>query len=215
MAAPSPAHEHAPASPPADAASPGADGPQGQRQPAQGASDAALARAAGLGDRAAFGVVVDRHGPALLRFARRMVRDPDEAQDVVQEALVAAWLSIDRWNQQATLSTWLFGITANKARDVRRHRRPAPVDPEVLLRQESERIEVRSGTTPEESLFRRALADALATLPPRQRAAWLLTQVEGLSQAEAAIALRMTPDAVRGQLARARQTLMTMLEDWR
>jgi len=62
---------------------------------------------------------------------------------------------------------------------------------------------------------RSALVDALWQLPQRQRACWLLTQVEGLSQAEAAQALRMTPDAVRGQLARARQSLTTMLEDWR
>lgn len=63
--------------------------------------------------------------------------------------------------------------------------------------------------------FRHALADALAQLPERQRACWLLTQVEGLGQREAAIALRMTPDAVRGQVALARQSLVTSLEDWR
>jgi len=178
-------------------------------------TDVALARAAGLGDRDAFDVIAQRHGPALLRFARRMVRDPDEAQDVVQEALVAAWLSMARWDGRSALSTWLFGITANKARDVRRRRRPAPVDPEVLMRHEVDVVEDRAGSTPEEALFRSALAEALTDLPQRQRAAWLLTQVEGLTQAEAAVALRMTPDAVRGQLGRARQSLITKLEDWR
>ncbi len=199
---------------PARAATRGTE-PASSRRPPQWGTDVALARAAGLGDRDAFDVIADRHGPALLRFARRMVRDPDEAQDVVQEALVAAWLSMGRWDGRSALSTWLFGITANKARDVRRRRRPSPVDPEVLMRHEIDVVEDRAGSTPEEALFRSALAEALADLPQRQRACWLLTQVEGLSQAEAAVALRMTPDAVRGQLGRARQSLITKLEDWR
>ncbi|MEO3937701.1 RNA polymerase sigma factor [Dermatophilaceae bacterium Soc4.6] len=204
-----------PSTPPGRQQTPGAASGSASRRPPQWASDAALARAAGLGDRQAFDVITERHGPALLRFARRMLRDADEAQDVVQEALVAGWLSVERWDGRSALSTWLFGITAHKARDVRRRHRPAPVDPEVLLRHESDVVEDRAGSTPEEALFRSALADALADLPERQRACWLLTQVEGLSQAEAAAALRMTPDAVRGQLARARQSLITTLEDWR
>jgi len=83
------------------------------------------------------------------------------------------------------------------------------------MRHEVDVVEDRAGSTPEEALFRSALAEALTDLPQRQRAAWLLTQVEGLTQAEAAVALRMTPDAVRGQLGRARQSLITKLEDWR
>ena len=193
----------------------GHSGAGGGRLPTPWAGDSALARAAGLGDREAFDVIADRHGPALLRFARRMLRDADEAQDVVQEALVAAWLSIGRFDGRSSLTTWLFGIVAHKAGDVRRSRRPHPVDPEVLARSDADRVEDRAGTTPDEALFRRALATALAELPRRQRACWLLTQVEGLSQAEAAVALRMTPDAVRGQLGRARRALTEKLEDWR
>lgn len=175
--------------------------------------DAALATRAALGDRQAFGLIAERHGPALLRFARTMVRDADEAQDVVQEALVAAWLNIDRFDGRSSLTSWLFGITVNKSRDLRRRRRPTPVLPEVLV--DAEQVADGSSGGSEGALFRADLAEALAGLPERQRASWLLTQVEGLSQAEAAVALRMTPDAVRGQVARARRALSERLEAWR
>ncbi len=172
-------------------------------------------RSARLGDREAFGAIVERHGPALYRFVRRMVRDHGEAQDVVQEAFVAAWRSIDRFDGRSTLSTWLFGIASHKARDTLRRRRPEPMDPDLMTRPGHDTIDRSARSNPEEAVFFTELAQALAALPDRQRAAWLLTQVEGLTTVEAAEALRMTPDAVRGQLARARVSLTQRLEAWR
>ncbi|MEO7061379.1 MAG: sigma-70 family RNA polymerase sigma factor [Lapillicoccus sp.] len=184
-------------------------------RPGSEAGDATLVRAARLGDREAFEVVVERYGPALYRFARRMVRDHDEAQDVVQEALVAAWRGLERFDGRSSLATWLFGITSHKARDSLRRRRPEPVDPDLLTRPGRDTIDRSALSNPEEAMFLSDLAEALGQLSERQRAVWLLTQVEGLSTPEAAQALRMSADAVRGQLARARMSLTTRLEAWR
>ena len=101
------------------------------------------------------------------------------------------------------------------------HRRRVPesgslpyVDPaEVLdriadLRDDPARTSVESGLL-------EAVDVALTLLPERQRSAWLLKEVEGLSYAEIAIVLDVSPTVVRGLLARARTTLASTLEDWR
>ncbi|NHA70139.1 RNA polymerase sigma factor [Phycicoccus flavus] len=173
--------------------------------------DLALVRAAALGDRVAFETVVDRHGPALTRYARRAVTDPMDAEDLVQEALVSAWQSLDRFDGRSSLRTWLFGILVHKIGSARRRRRAVPVQDEVLDRPgPGDPLQAAS-----DGELRRALEAALATLPERQRAVWLLVQVEGLSQAEVASALRTTPDAVRGLLARARRSLAERMGQWR
>lgn len=60
-----------------------------------------------------------------------------------------------------------------------------------------------------------ALQDALATLPPQQRAAWTMQRMEGFSYDEIAVALSLPPSTVRGRIARARQTLAERLAAWR
>ena len=75
-----------------------------------GEDDAELVRRARLGDRDAFAALVERHGAAMYRYARRMLHDDGAAEDCVQEALVSAWLSADRFRGEAAVRTWLFGI---------------------------------------------------------------------------------------------------------
>lgn len=173
-----------------------------------------LARLASLGDREAFDEVVRRHGPGMYRYASRMLTDRGDAQEAVQDAFVAAWKGLDRFRGRSSLRTWLFGLTAHKARDIQRRRPPVPVGDERLLDQPA-----RSQDQPEAQARRsellRALDRALAELPVRQRACWLLVEVEAMTQAETAEILRMTPDAVRGQLARGRRALSKKMEEWR
>ncbi|WP_221933558.1 RNA polymerase sigma factor [Aeromicrobium piscarium] len=57
--------------------------------------DASLVRAAVLGDDAAFAAIVDRHGPSMFRFARRMLADDDDAGEAVQDAFISAWKNIE------------------------------------------------------------------------------------------------------------------------
>lgn len=177
-------------------------------------ADLALARAAALGDREAFEEVVRLHGPGMLRYARRVLSDPGDAEEAVQDAFVAAWRSLERYRGDSALRTWLLGLTSHKAVDLSRRRRPLPVDDElVTARSADARSDPWEHANAGELV--RALEQALAELPYRQRACWLLVELEGLSQAEIAQVLRIGPDAVRGQLFRARRALEERMARWR
>lgn len=175
--------------------------------------DAELVRRARLGDKDAFGSLVEEHGPALYRYARRMLHDRGAAEDCVQDALVAAWLAVDRFRGDAAVRTWLFGILANTVRrrvrtEARRPESPLPED-----------LDLPGGDDPITAVqaddLRHALDLALRDLPRMQRACWMLVEVERMSYAEVAHVQASTVDAVRGSVHRARTTLGRRLEPWR
>lgn len=176
--------------------------------------DAALARLAGLGDRSAFTEICLRYGPQLFGYALRMLNgDAGDAQDAVQDALTNAWLHIDGFHGDASLKTWLYKITAHQVLNMRRRRRPIPIDDGLL---EPHRQQLNSSSDAHESgELWRALDAALAELPWRQRATWLLREMDGLTYNEIAHILDTTTTVVRGQLHRARATLAIRLEAWR
>ena len=183
--------------------------------PLEHASDVVLARSAGLGDRAAFAVIFDRHAAAMFRYAVNMLDgDQDAAEDAVQDALERAWANLPGFRGDAQLRTWLFRITANVVLSARRRRRPIAVDDELLTA-----LPATPETEPvqqvQDSELRAALELALTELPWRQRAAWLLREMEGLSYDEIADVLQTSPAVVRGQLHRARATLAVRMVQWR
>lgn len=175
--------------------------------------EAELARQAALGDRDAFVAIVDLHGPALYRYARRMLHDSGEAEDCVQDALSAAWTGLPRFRAESSLKTWLFGIQANVVRHRLRRRVPEPTD--LVLDAPAPADDDDPTAHLLHTDLRSALAAALDTLPPLQRACWILFAVEGLSYEDIASTQATTPTVVRGQLARARRTLGRRLERWR
>lgn len=183
-------------------------------EPTDRRDDEELARAASLGDRDAFEAIVHRHTPALLRYATHSLGRDVEAQDVVQESLLAAWRNLDRYDGRSSLRTWLFGVLSHKIVDHRRRRRPIPVPDEALGGRPAD-----PSQGPERHAVRSELLDALRAalreLPPGQRAGWLLVEVEGLTRREAAAVLRTTPDTVRGNVFRARRALGERLVRWR
>ncbi len=185
------------------------------------ATQQALARRAGLGDRAAYAELFRRLFPATYRFALRMLdHDPALAEDAVQEAWIKAWRGLPDVRGGSTFSTWLFSIVSREALDVRRRRRPVVVDSKILeplvdraaLRQ-------RGAHDPAQAVLADELWEtlnlALLELPWRQRASWLLRELEGFSYDEIAKVLETTPTVVRGQLHRARRTLAIRMEQWR
>lgn len=177
------------------------------------AGDDALVRAARLGDRHAFEVIVHRYGPAMYRYARRLLHDPGDVQEVVQDAFVAAWHGLQSYQGRSALQTWLFGLTAHKAVDLARKARARPIDDRLLVAVPSD-----AHSDPlvhvTQAGFLAALERALAELPYRQRACWLLKEVEGLGTTEVGEVLGLSPGAVRGQLHRARHTLMERMVRW-
>ncbi|MGQ7352910.1 RNA polymerase sigma factor [Quadrisphaera oryzae] len=189
-----------------------------EERSASSIDDDVLARRARVGDRDAFAQLVDRHGPALHRYASRMLDDPSETADCLQDAFADAWRGLPGWEGRAAVRTWLFTLVTNA---VRRHqsrhlrKTPKPVDDEQIRTRVGASTSGDPARIVEMEDFVRALDAALGTLPAGQRSTWLLREVEGLSYAEIAEVAATTPDVVRGRLSRARASLEVAMEDWR
>jgi RNA polymerase sigma-70 factor, ECF subfamily len=176
--------------------------------------DSALAVAARSGDIDAFEELVRRHGPSLYRYARRMTRDAEAVHDIVQETFVAAWRQISGFRGDSQIRTWLFTICARKVVDSQRVKRAIPIDDRLI-----EPVSRDPGTNPfavaSNTAFLEAVELALAELPPRQRAVWLLREVEELTFPQIGTILNLSPDGARGHHHRARATLQQRLHQWR
>lgn len=175
--------------------------------------DRTLAAAAALGERAAFETIVHRYGPMLYGYVRRMVADEAAVDDVVQETFVAAWRRIDRYRGEASLKTWLFRICDRKIIDSHRVRYAEPIDDRLIdpidPAVDSDPTVVLSNTE-----FLTALERALAELPVRQRAAWVLREIDGLTFPEIGITLKLSSGAARGHHHRAQATLRQRMRRW-
>lgn len=171
--------------------------------------DADLLAAAANGDRTAFDTLAGRYLLRLRRAALRVVNDPAAAEDVAQDALLRAWTRAASYRpDQASVATWLHRIAVNAAIDRVRARRPSAPLPQDL-----------PDTAPGAELAlagrqrHRMLADAIAALPDRQRAAITLTYGHGWSGQRAAQALSVSARALEGLLHRSRKALRAYLED--
>jgi RNA polymerase sigma-70 factor (ECF subfamily) len=183
--------------------------------PREGASDAELMRWSAAGDRAAFDLLVGRHGERALRVALRVLGDAAEAEEVAQEALLRAWGAAASFDpDRARFTTWLHRIVLNLAIDRTRRQAAAPLSSAAAaeaalaaLPDPAPGPEAAAAAAEE----RAALAAALARLPARQRAAIALAYEDGLSGADAAAALDVSERALEGLLRRARLMLRRML----
>jgi len=171
-------------------------------------ADADLAAAAAGGDADAFGGLIERHGLAARRAARAILRDDDDADDAVQEGMLAAWRAIDRFDRTRPFRPWLMRIVVNAALDARRRGRVRHAEPIV------ETLE-SGGLGPdrvaEASLLRVRLEAGLATLPERQRIALLLFDAEGWGHADIAATLGVPEGTVRSYVFHARRAMRRAL----
>jgi RNA polymerase sigma-70 factor (ECF subfamily) len=173
---------------------------------------------------------LEAHRTVLTGHCYRMLGSAADADDAVQETIVRAWRSLDRYEGRASLRTWLYRIATNVCldtlSDTSRRMRPfeegpsSTVEHAVLDTHErthwlepipDARVLPADGDPFEIAALRQsirlAFVSALQHLPPRQRAALLLTDVVGWSAAEAAECLEMTVAAVNSGLQRARATM--------
>ena len=180
--------------------------------------DRTLAVAAGTGDAHAFEQLVLRHKSSLYRLARRYVGDADEAYDIVQEAFVAAWLALRRFDPSQSFTSWLRTILLNRCRD---HARRGAVRRRVLalfLHESPQSHEPAESESEDEQgrleLQRlRHLDRAIAALPPIYKEPLLLILVSGLTQPETAHELNITVKAVEMRIRRAKLRLAAILGD--
>jgi RNA polymerase sigma-70 factor, ECF subfamily len=172
---------------------------------------------------------LEAHRAALAGHCYRMLGSSADADDAVQDALVRAWRSLDRFEGRSSLRTWLYRIATNvcldRLSDDARRARPfeetaaGSVDAILETRDRTHWLEpipdaraIPDDADPHEKAvlrqsIRLAFVSALQHLPPRQRAALLLAEVLGWSAAEVAECLEMSVAAVNSGLQRARATI--------
>jgi RNA polymerase sigma-70 factor (ECF subfamily) len=180
------------------------------------------------GDVEAFEYLVDAYEGRLFRLAFRMLRDRGEAEDAVQETLIASWRKLPLLTSPRAFGGWVYQVVTNRCVDILRKR--------SACREDVSREDVRSaanlhpeadtglygregqgdpGYDAEISAQMHSLAAVLDTLPADQRACWLLRELHGRSYTEIAAILKISESAVRGRLARARHHLAEGMSQWR
>jgi len=177
-----------------------------------GVGDAYLVARAQQGYLDAYELLVQRHSAMAYRVALRLTGNHHDAQDVAQEALIAAWENLARFRAGSSFSTWLYQIVTRRALNkVNRGRAASSLD---LLREVADPA-AEPATQTERNLAVDAVTAALLALPFPQRAVVVLHHFEGLSYAEIASVTGSTEPAVRSHLFRARRALGKKLEEWR
>jgi RNA polymerase sigma factor (sigma-70 family) len=173
--------------------------------------DSDLVSASLDGDHAAFGELVDRHGRRLTAVARRLLDDDAEAEDLVQETLLHAYLGLERLRDPDRFASWAYGIVLNLAKMRLRERRNGALP---LLDVDGGRRPpgvLAAEPAPDELVETRELWDrvqrAVDVLPANERRAVLLHYVEGLSCEEIAALLGEPAGTIRVRLHRARGRL--------
>jgi RNA polymerase sigma-70 factor, ECF subfamily len=182
-----------------------ADGSDGIRR------DQALMAAIANGNEVAFSALVAEQSPRLLRFARSLLANPAEAEEVVQEALLRVWQQAETWQPNGRISTWLHQVAYRLCIDSIRRRRPSVAidaveealpDDDLAADARLMRIDAVS-----------AVRAAVDRLPERQRTALVLCHFQEMSQAEAAAVMGIGESAYESVLARARRRLRVLLTE--
>jgi len=176
--------------------------------------DAEIIRQVLQGNTAMFELLMRRYNERVYRAARAIVRDEQEAEDVMQQAYVNAFTHLRQFNGSAQFSTWLTRIAINEAlARVRRKRRYEVFDDE--LSGEEPFMSRNPSENPEQQAFtgelRELLEWAIDTLSDGMREVFVLREVEGLSTSEVAECLGVTEDVVKTRLSRGRAGMRRVL----
>ena len=191
-------------------------------------SEDALSRAR-AGDQNAFRELVDPHRKELQLHCYRILGSLQDAEDQVQETLLAAWRGLDGFEERASFRAWLYRIATNRCLNALRDRRRRPQEvpsmveppeptrraepvwldpyPDVLLEGLADTAQGPEARYEMREAVGLAFVAALQQLPPRQRAALVLRDVLGFHTAEVAVMLDSSEASVKGALQRARGTL--------
>jgi RNA polymerase sigma-70 factor (ECF subfamily) len=192
------------------------DGPVDER------SDVDLLAAHVAGDPDAFATLFTRHRDRLWAVAVRTMGNPHDAADGLQDGLVAAYRRADSFRGDAAVTTWLHRVVVNACLDRLRAAKVRRAD--ALPDDLGDRRDRGSSYTstspvddPEQAAVaddrRRAVLEALATLPADQRAALVLVDMEGYPVSEVAVMLDCAEGTVKSRCSRGRERLATLLRD--
>lgn len=172
-------------------------------------------------DEAAIRHIIQHHNRRLYRIARGILRDDTEAEDVVQEGYLKAFLHLDEFRGDAAIGTWLCRIVMNEALERLRRKRPM-VDWDTMEKQQGSGAEIiklpidQSRPDPERSTaqrqIQRLLERAIDELPEEFRIVLIARAIEDMTVEETATLLKIRPETVKTRLHRARHRLRTSLE---
>lgn len=163
------------------------------------------------GDGAAFARLVSRYDRRILGLALDMVGNAEDARDVFQEAMLAAYRGLRKFRMESEFSTWLYRIAVNRAITFRNQRRRR-VTPEPS------EVEVVDGFGPERKLLdaelRGQLDRALEELSEKERIAFVLCHRQGVKIDRAAELMNCSAGAVKSYLFRGREKVKRLLRDY-
>jgi RNA polymerase sigma-70 factor (TIGR02960 family) len=190
---------------------------------------ASLLSRARAGDENAFAELVEPYRRELQLHCYRILGSVQDAEDLLQETLLAAWRGLERFEERASLRAWLYRIATNRCLNALRDRKRRPQEVSTMVEPpEPTRMAEPTWLEPYPDVLLEGLPDAAAGpearyeiresvglafvaalqhLPPRQRVAIVLRDVLGFDTSEAAAALGSSENAVKGALQRARATL--------
>jgi RNA polymerase sigma-70 factor (ECF subfamily) len=184
----------------------------------ESSDDRELVSAAKQGDRRAFGLLVRRHQRRLYRVALHLLRDPNDAEDVAQDAFVRAYAALDRFDGRSQPYTWFYRIAVNlslnRLRSRKRSSRNTPLD-------EARLDTVVADSSPDASPHRRAtgrqlgeaLAEAVDALSETLRTTLVLVVMEGVPQNEAAEILGCPEGTIAWRIHDARRKIRSALSE--
>jgi RNA polymerase sigma-70 factor (ECF subfamily) len=193
----------------------------GRAKPAAAVDDRDLVEAARRGDRDSFRTLFDRYHRRAYALALGVVRNPDDALDVVQDAFIKAHKHLDKFEGTSSFYTWLYRIVMNLAIDhLRKNRRQKPVE------LDEQRLDEAAGEGLLSSLLGgnpgRALMDkqiraridaALAELSDNHRTVLVMRELEGMSYEEMAQAMGCSKGTIMSRLFHARKNMQKRLSD--
>jgi RNA polymerase sigma-70 factor, ECF subfamily len=188
---------------------------------AEAEQDRVLIERAKTGDQRAFREIVDRHQRRAFAIALALVRDEQDAREVVQEAFLRVYRGLDSFHGGSSFFTWLYRIVTNLAIDLIRKpaRRDAELDENREIHDEAHipllaRID---GADPLDVVRRREIGgriqQALDALPPYHRGVIVMREIDGLSYEEMAQAMNVSKGTIMSRLFHARQKLQRALAD--
>lgn len=182
---------------------------------------ALIARAQG-GDRAAFRRLVERHQRRAFAIALSLVRDENDARELVQDAFLRVYKSLASFQGTSSFFTWLYRIITNLSIDLIRKpgRQLVDIDEARFESDEFQEVEFPllsrfDGADPVDVVRRREIAarvqQALDALPPYHRAVIVMREIDGLSYEEMAVAMDVSKGTIMSRLFHARQKLQKAL----
>jgi RNA polymerase sigma-70 factor (ECF subfamily) len=174
------------------------------------------------GDRAEFARMVEAYSPMIYRLGLKMLNNPQDAEDILQETFIKAYRHIGNFDGRSNVSTWLYRIATNEALMSIRRKRPETISfdvPSIYDTEPQEPLQIVDWCCLPEDEFltsegRARLDDAANRLPTSLRVVFILRDIEGLSTRETAEVLEISEMAVKTRLSRARLRLREDLSEY-